>query len=335
MKRSAFTAFIGWILVLEGCSSSRALPEETALFPSPRLEKWWIINTVFRDENDKDVHLCLLMTLTPSDDRYFTHFFTSLWMEADSAYYSGSQSSEEPFYQKKDKFPIKLAIPAKDSASFGWYWKLDRKSMRLQSVFQQPSGQVYWPLHVKVNRAQDSAFHVLKAPGETTLYHVPPALAALHVSGAWQMNAPAVLQCHVIDSGRNLLEKTKHNFISWLDISLSQELRLSVLYETDAQGNMQVLSQTFWQKGQVVDTISALLTTQEGTIWPGARKNTAYPLRFSIAVPEKKIDVLVGPRMEAQEISGRNNSFWMGAVQATDPVADTIVGVGNLYVLKQ
>lgn len=329
MKAGLLYVAIGFVLAFAGCSANRAFPKEAALFPDSETEKWWIINTIFQDELDKDVHLCALISFTPNDGRYFTHFFTSLWTEADSSYYAGSQSSEQPFDQKKHRFPIKLSIPAKDSASFGWSWKLARGSMRLRALLQQETERVEWPLKLTMKMAQDSAFNVLKTSGATTLYHVPPASTALHVSGAWQMAAPAVLQCHVIESGKSLLEKTKHSFISWLDISLSQGMYLSLLYETDLQGNIKVLNQTFWQNEQVIDSASAILTGQR------RGKNAAYPLRLSIALPEKKMDMLIRPRMETQETSGRKNALWMGPVQATDATADTIVGNGNLYMLKQ
>lgn len=333
MKGNVLYAIIGFALAVAGCSASHALPKEVALFPDSETEKWWIIHTIFQDEQEKDVHLCALISLTPNEGRYFTHFFTSLWTEADSAYYAGSQSSEEPFYQKKYRFPIKLAIPAKDSASFGWSWKLTRGNMRLRSVVQQETERIGWPLHLKVKMAQDSAFHVVETRGETTLYHLPPASAEIQLSGAWQMSAPAVFQCHVIASGKNLLEKTKNASVSWLDISLSQGMYLSLLYQTDVQGNIRVLSQTLWQKEQAIDTASALLTAH-----PDARprgKNAASPLRLSVALPEKKIDLLVRLRMQASGTSGRKNALWMGPVQATDATTDTIVGKGNLYILKQ
>ena len=335
MKSSPLYTIIGFVLVFAGCSANHALPKEVVLFPDARAEKWWIINSIFQDENDKDVHLGVLISLTPNDGRCFTHFITSLWTETDSVYYIGSQSSEEPFYQKKHKFPIKLAISAKDSASLRWYWKFGRKSMRLQSVVQQETERMGWPLQIMVKMAQDSTFNVLETRGETTLYHLPPALTEMHLSGAWQMTAPAILQCHVIDSGKNLMEKTKHSFISWLDISLSQGMYLSLLYETDLQGNIQVLSQTFWQEMQVVDTGLPLLIAHKDTIWQGNRPGTAFPLRLSIALPEKKFDILIRPRIKAPETSRRKNSLWIGPVQATDAVTDTILGNGNLYMLKQ
>lgn len=326
-----FFLFIWLILLLSGCAAHRASPQETVLFPDAAKEKWWIINAISKDEKGGDVHVCSLLRFIPSGEKYFTHFFTSIWMEFDSIYYAGVQSSEEPSFQKKLKFPIKLTSTSEDSTALPWYWRLNRNGMRLQSVVTDAA--IKQPLRLKMNfrRKNDADFDPIEVKGDINTQNLAPAAWDMHVSGDWNFSSPALVNFHIIESGERLLERTKRSFISWLDLSLDHETHISLLMQTSLNGDIKVLNQSCWRKEQLSDITVRLTANVE----KNKANHSAYPLYLSLELPEINKTFQIVPRMERQEISLHKSAFWMGAVQISDPLTGIVSGKGNLYVLKQ
>ena len=344
--------FAGIIIVLSACSANRALPEEKVLFPSVEMGKWWLLNVVSTDGEGKDVHLSALLSFNPVSGKYYTSFFTSLWMASDSVYYSGIQSADDAFFKTKLKFPILLDILGKDSTHSEWSWSLGRKAMRLNSVLKDKESGESLPISMNIQLDDSRPFKLIQTMASPEIQSMTPSVSGNHESpfvmttipfglldmklkGTWKMKAPANLSVHVMSSEGQLLIKTKKNYISWLDLNLKNGKHLSALLETDALGNIQVLSQTLWDaQGKLTPSVF-LVKIDKSAIWKSSVTHKSYPLGVFIQILDENVHLSIRPRIKEQEISANKNSFWMGAIEAKDSVTGAVVGVGNMYILKQ
>lgn len=340
-------------VVFTACSGSRALPGEEPLFPDATTQKWWLINAVTTDANGKGLHLCSLLSFTPSQGRFYTAFYTSLWEESGNAFYSGIRSSDIPFSQEKMRFPVLLEMPGKDSSELEWYWTLGRKRMRLQCEVKDAAGVVF-PLTMVIKSAYKKPFQLTEIndpnTGEVAMrpgYQSPfagrrkteslvPMAGQIRLSSPWKTIGKCRTSVQVISSGEELIDKTKDRYISWVDLYLKNGSSLSMLYETDGKSYFRSLGHAGWDaNGQLLMLPEPQFGADALPSWTSPASGKTYPTQLTLHFPEGDLHLHLRPRKQEQEIGAGKSALWMGAIEAVDPATGTVTGSGNMYILKQ
>ncbi len=345
----------GLIISIFACSGSRVLPEEWPLFPDTNTGKWWIVNGIATDGESNDMHLCLLFSFSPVNGKYYTTFYSSFWWEADGAYYTGTRSSDVPSLQEKRQFPVLLEIPGRDSSDLEWYWTLGRKRMRLQCEVRDNAGEIF-PLTLAMKLTHKREFQPLETvipsvdtPPEAisirseyanafvpATYSLSPITADIRMSAPWKYKAWSQLSVHTIQAGEVLLEKTRDQYVGWLDLFLDNGQHLSLLYETDGKAFFRNLGHNGWDaEGKLQMMPEPQFRADTTTTWTSPASGKTYPTTLEVNFPEISIFLKIRPRKPDQENGTGNNALWMGAIETVDPKTGAVSGRGNMYILKQ
>lgn len=323
---------LAFIACLSSCAANRAMQNETVLFPNETTGKWWIINSVAKDKQGKDLHFSSLLSLDKLNGRNYASCFVSIWSAADSIYTNGFRTAPDPKVKFNNSFPLIIELPGKDSTEKSWTWMLKRKSM-LQTA-SSPAVTAPGIITMISDFAAQKPFAISK------MNEVPEVWAASPVAGSTLINSEAYSGiAHKVlvrvFSGKDIfLAKAASAFVQWLDLTLNSGKQVSLLFRTDATGDIKTESILLWDKeGNLMPRqkvhVSMFHTSQSK---PVAGKK--YPLYFILNLPGEQLSVLVRPRMEKQEITANKNSFWMGAVEAVDEHNGQVQAKGNMYIFK-
>jgi hypothetical protein len=320
--------------LLSSCAVSHILPAEAPLLPLASEGKWWIINTVSKDKNGKDIHICALISTDFSAAKKYAGCFISTWSEADSSYSYGVQTIADPKIKNKEQFPVSIKRSAEDSLSGDFSWTLNRNETILQTILTKKDGASISPASLEAlakfeTQKPFTLAHMIAFPD---IWTARPLNANISLSTDSRSRSKGKLFLSAI-SGKNVLfEWARREYVTWLDISLNTGEQMSLLLMTDNKGNVKVEAALLWDKsgnfmlrsGIQVSTISK---TSSNTSKP-------YPLYYSIGLPTDNIYLSEVPRMQNQEIVNNKGSFWMGAVEVFDPKTGKQQGRGNMYIFK-
>ncbi len=334
--RSYFLLVSICALSLTACVTSRVTQQEAVLLPVADNGKWWIINTILQDRFGKDVHFNSLVSVDKTGGKNYAACYFSVWNESDNTFYTGTRNALLPEMRFKNKFPVKIFFPGKDSADMDWSLVIKRNGLNFLAALNSitnPLPRNYTELSAVFPKQNPFALSVINASPQA--WAVNPLQADLTISGSMQSSASGKLLIRIFADKELLLKKSSAAYVHWLDLTLQSGKQLSILFTTgtsgvetnavllwDEQGNIMAKPQVIMQKIENVPVQAGTLSRQ-------------YPLFFSVILPEQHLNIQLQPRMTRQEILANKNSCWMGAVEATDSQSGKAMGKGNMYIFKQ
>ena len=316
------------------CSVSHTLPAEKPLLPHQEEAKWWIINSVSKAKNDKDIHLCALVSMDFFAGKKYGGFFFTTWSEADSSFYSGFQNSGNPELQLKEHFPV--SITTNDSVSGGWSWTMKRNNTNLEGVLNKRNSLTISPSSFKASLDYETQKPFILSPilVAPNAWIAKPLNASLSLETGSTSISVGKLFISTFTGKTVLFGRAKKDFVTWLDISLNTGDHLNLLFRTDSKGAVIVDAAILSDKnGNFMLKSEIEVQTKSVRIEAGGSK--PYPLYYSINLPGSNINILERPRMQNQEVVNNKSSFWMGAVEVVDPNTGVQQGKGNMYIFKQ
>lgn len=321
---------------LSSCSVSHTLPSEKPLLPHHDEAKWWIINSVSKDRNGKDIHLCALVSMEFASGEKYGGCFLSAWSEADSTFYSGVQNSIDPDLQFKEQFPVSISNSDNDSVSGGWSWAMKRSNTTLEGIVNKKNGFPIQPASFKASLSYETQkpfvlSHMLSSPD---VWIVKPLNTRVTLEGNLKSASIGKLFVNTITGRTILFERAKKDFVTWLDLALDTGEQISLLFRTDNKGNVKVDAALLWAKnGDFM--LKSGIEVKMNEHYTGGVGSKSYPLFYSINLPGSNINISERPRMLNQEVENNKSSFWMGAVEVVDPNTGIRQGKGNMYIFKQ
>ncbi len=110
------------LLLLLSCGRQKGLEKEMPLFINGAQEKLWLFNSITKDKQGKDLHMCALIVYDTLRTGGTVNCFTSIWSQQDSSYYFGKKASQNANLTSDTKFPLTLSLPGPDSSA-GWSWQ--------------------------------------------------------------------------------------------------------------------------------------------------------------------------------------------------------------------
>jgi len=326
--------FLSFILILIiSCASNRAIDNETILFSVKSEPKLWIINVISTDTVCCARHVCILISYTPIYGKNYVSFYTSFWSENDQNYSSGFYSEEIPIQKNKLSFPIKIETVVNDSIHEKSRWKFGRNKMHYQTTLYNELNNNYFNFKMKGVFEKMLPFSISNGP---MVVSILPINAKIKLSGDFKDQFPASISQYVIHDPQEVMDKSKNNFIGFLDLRIRNEKYCSILFETDGADYTTILDQSFWENGQhIYQNYPSKMVSDQDEKWQSSHSGKSYPLGYLITLPFDDKQILIKPTIDDQEIKSNQNSFWMGAVKLFDEEGGSIIGAGNLYILKQ
>lgn len=331
--------FIAALLIINiiSCTSSRVVQNEAMLFPDNVKGKWWIVNAVLQDRNGKDVHFNSLLSIDKTGGKYYSSCYVSVWAASENIYYTGIRNAEIPGGKFKKRFPLRIAFPGNDPQAMEWRLVLKRNSLNYltdlnNKVKDLPKG--YTELRARFDKQKIFAVSSISASPEA--WAVKPINAEVKLSGNLHALAKSKLSIRVFSDKDILLKQSAGTYVYWLDLALQSGKQLSILFRSDTTYGTNTGSVLLWDESGNIMARPQVSVQKINNDMNGSRLSAKqYPLYFSVILPEQHIHVMLKPRMVEQEIAANKNSFWMGAVEATDEQSGQPAGKGNMYVFKQ
>lgn len=325
--------FLSFMIMMISCASNWAIDEEKILFPEQSKSKLWMINVISTDSVLDDRHVNILISYTPVSGKNYVSFYTSFWSENDQNYSSGFHSEEIPIQKNKLSFPIKIETVVNDSIHEKSRWEFGRNKMHYQTGLYNEAFHEYLNFKMKAVFEKKMLFSISDGP---RMAGILPVNAEIKLSGDYKDQFPASISQHVIHDPKEIIDKSKNNFIGFLDLRFRNEKYCSILFETDGADYTTILDQSFWENGQHIyqNYPSKMVSDQDGK-WQSSHSGKSYPLGYFITLPYFDKQIYLKPILNEQELMASKNSFWMGAVKLYDKKDGSSIGEGNLYILKQ
>lgn len=332
--------FVGLIFIacLTACNTSRVTQQEAVLFPEAGKGKWWIINTVLYNRQYKEVHFNALVSIDEMAGKKYAACFVSAWNSADTNnYYTGIRTAPMPVLNYRNKFPLKIWLPANDSSGMEWSLVLKRNSFNLLTELKSKTNDQaknYTELSASFNKQNPFAVSAISA--EPQAWALNPLPASIWLNGNMPAAGAGNIQVRVFSDKELLLKRSSDAYVHWLDLDVQSGKHLSVLFSTDSEGKIKTDATMLWDEQNNImarPQVTMQLISKENTV--ALTSSKAYPLFFSIEIPQQQLNIIVKPRMLQQEITANKNSFWMGAVEAIDNRTGQSAGKGNMYIFKQ
>ncbi len=344
------------LMIIAACSGSRALPEEAVLFPNRQTSQWWMINIVPFTSGDDDTHFSLLFSGSPEGMGYSMALFASLWTKNGDAFYSGMRVAPVNLYPGRARFPVVLEVPGRDSLETEWYCTLGRKRIRVQCAVRDTAGTTtllqkvlllshrgpYLPAATRKAVPVSAPDNPSISSNDRNEFNgitrsLPPMPAEMRSPFDPHGIVPVWVNMHVLPFSDELLENARERYIGWLDLRLDDGSRMSILYENDGKGRVELLESGYWDaEGQIAESAEMpVLSAGSGSVSTSLVSGNAYPLSLDIALPDRDIVLTLRPRKAQQEVGYRRNALWMGAVEAVDPLVGACLGLGNMIIIKR
>lgn len=324
-------------LFFTACKPGRIVQNEAAILPESNKGKWWIINAIVQDVHGKDLHVNSLISLDRAAGIDYASCFTSVWSESNSMYYTGTRITKVVDVQFKNSIPFRLSFPARDS--LGMEWSLLVKRNRIQLLTSVNSKESILPvgyteLLASFHKQVPFAVSVISASPQA--WAVSPLEAATSITGNISAASPSKIQVRVFTDKEILLKRSESAYVHWLDLDLKSGKHLSILFSTGSNDVVQADAVLLWdENGQIMARPQLILQTSNNESGGASPLTKAYPLFFSIALPGQQVNIKLQPRMIDQEITANKNTYWMGAMEATDSQSGQSAGKGNMYIFKQ
>ena len=330
-----FPYYLYFFVLANSCTANKSLPIERALFPVAGEGKWWIVNSVVKDHEGKDIHFCALLGTESVSGKNYAGNIVSLWQERDSSYYSGVHNASNIRFKNSYTFPVSLS--GKDSSVYQWHWQLNRNRLKLFATIKNTSNPVAKPFRADVEArfVKQLPFQVSMINAVPGTWTIKPLTAEISITGGPQSKATGTLNLHIISGRSLLLGRAENSFVTWLDVSIEVGKHLGMLFRTDDNGNTIVETAffgeenagVFYRPGVTVKTIVESRFTSTVS-------KKKYPLIATIHLPGENLSFTVTPRMQQQEINDKRISFWMGAVELVEEGSGNRLGNGNMYIFK-
>ncbi|MFZ1558305.1 MAG: lipocalin family protein [Saprospiraceae bacterium] len=324
---------LSFLLIINiSCSSNRAIDGEKIIFSENTKPKLWMINGISTDFVGGARHINILINYTPVSEKNYVSFYTSFWSEKDKKFSYGYHSEEIPLQLNRSSFPVKIETAENDTMYNFSRWKFGRNIMLYQTVLYNDAIEDYFNFKMKALFEKKIPFTISNG---SKMGNILPFNAQIKLSGDYGDQFPAYISLHLIHDPKEIIDKSKNNFIGFLDIHLRNGKYSSILFETDGSDHTTILDQSFWENGQnIYQNYSPKIGPDQDGKWYSSHSGKSYPLAYLITLPFYDNQILLKPAIDDQEIKANQNSFWMGAVNLFDKEGGVIVGVGNLYILK-
>ncbi|MBK7434288.1 MAG: hypothetical protein IPI66_10535 [Chitinophagaceae bacterium] len=334
MSKISFLSIFLITLVL-GCRTRPVYLGEQALLPDPQEAKWWIINTVVKDDQQKDLHVCFLLNAEKAGEDDYASCFFSLWSEAKNSYEFGLQSSGRAKLKSNQHFPTGFSIPGRDSSENEWRWQLTRSGFKLEAAANAKGNATRSLFDLRSTYDKQEPFLGQSMPGSPYSHALNPISSLIQVSGAKRAEARAPVFIRAFSGREVLLNRSTREKVFWLDLSLRSGKRLSLFFGIDREMKTSQISALLWdEKGRVKECPGLSIHPDRNKIFP-SRSGKIYPLNFSVMIPEENLSLSIRPRMEDQEVMANRASFWMGAIAAYPAGSEQEAGTGNMYIFSQ
>ncbi|MBL7701465.1 MAG: hypothetical protein JNM14_04405 [Ferruginibacter sp.] len=331
--------FISLLVALSfaSCVTHRVAQNETVLFPETGKGKWWIINTVLYNRQYKEVHFNALVSMDEMAGKKYAACYVSAWNAADTTnYYTGIRTVAIPVSGFRRKFPLKLWLPANDSAGMDWSLVLKRNSFNLLTDLKSKmTTQAKGYTEFSASFGKQYPFTVTSISAAPQAWAVNPLTATAWLKGSISSAGTGNLQVRIFSDKDLLLKKSAAAYVHWLDLELQDGKHLALLFSTYAEASVKTEAAMLWDEQHQImakPQVTMKLLGKENVV---ATSLKLYPLFFSIEIPQQQFSIMLRPRMRQQEITANKNSFWMGAVEAIDKATLQFAGKGNMYIFKQ
>ena len=334
--RSSFLLVLVCAMSFTACVTERVSQQELVFLPEAEKGKWWIINTILQDSYGKDVHFNSLISIDKTGGKNYAACFVSAWSESGNVYYSATRNALIPDMKFKNKFPVKILFPGKDSLDMGWSLVMKRNGLSFITALNSKTKTLsagYTELSARFSRQSPFAVSVINASPQA--WAVNPLPADVKTTGNLQSSASGKLLLRVFTDKELLLKKSSVAYVHWLDLTLRSGKQLSILFTTDTVG-VKTNAVLLWdEQGNIMSKPQVLLQNISNDHVQSGTLTRQYPLFFSVVLPTQHLNIQLQPRMTEQEIMANKNSCWMGAVEAIDSQSGMPLGKGNMYIFKQ
>lgn len=330
--------FYSCIFLFYSCSVSKVSPSEKTLFPSQTESKWWIINSVSKDDKGKDMHFCALISNEQLAQKNYAGCFISVWKQSDASFYFNQQYAENPINNFNPVFPIKLTIPGSDSTIAEWTWFVSKDKIKLLTGTPADKAKTTLSsiLDITYHFTKQAPFPVSKISNHPNIQAITPLTTRISLHGKINAKNDGQMFFRVFTERDILLGMAKNNFVHWLDLLLNTGQKISLLYTTNSLGKTTIHAAQMWDpSGNLILRPAVNLQTMTDQKNAGKNGERDYPLNFYMQAPAFQGDLVLQPRMIQQEIVANKSSFWMGAVELVDQQTGLQKGIGNMYIFKQ
>lgn len=330
-NRSFFVIFMATLL--SSCAT-RMTPGEKLLFPDPAESKWWIVNVITNDTMGNRIHLCGLLSTETENVKNYIVFFSSLWMQADSSFYSSIQATDNPDISSNARFPLTIGTSETSAGSEKSNWVLKRKTMHWQASMKSNNpASAPAPFSMDLSFMEQKPFSFSKMSSSPAIWAIQPIVVEVNQGNLKRSNIPGHLFIRTITGKEILLNDAKNNDVSWIDLIMNDGKKLSLLLKIAANGEIKIASASFWDELNNIFYDPSLQVKQTGnSVFPRGKN---YPLFLSVTSREKNYSFLVAPALKEQQLVAGKRSLWMGAIEAVDTVTGRKLGAGNMYIFGQ
>ncbi|MBL7912562.1 MAG: hypothetical protein JNJ41_15990 [Bacteroidia bacterium] len=316
--------YIGAVLLLVlSCSRRQGLEKEMPLFINGAAEKLWLFNSITKDTQGKDLHMCALVVYDTLKTGSTISCFTSVWSQKDSSYCFWKKSSQNTNLTSDNKFPIVFSTQQSDSSA-GWLWQLNRKKM-IWNTTTFAHKTKYHPQY---------PFPVYKSSDASSFSCVAPITAKTKVSGLKNSKGTTALFINTIDKKEKLISNKNSHHLVWANLKLESGLSFSCLFNVLSDGSSQIQGYTILDSlNKVINDQNIQISGIPSAVWKSNLSGKTYPLGFIITLTNKT-ELIISPRKQDQELFSKTSSFWMGAVFVLDANKRLQKGSGNMYIFK-
>ncbi len=285
--------------LLSGCFSARMQPQEKVLGLKPDQGKVYILSAIPHDSSG--IFLNTLIVQETNNDVLAYTFSQDSSGSLLSGYFADSIQAFDP-----TTFPVIVKSVYPDSVRMGFRFSLERDNIS----FTEPKLETAYAFTFP----KQDPFSVNAPATDFRISTVEPFDATLESLNGKTINKPYTLALHVLDNSAPLFGQKNRQSFYWLDCRINDSLTHSLFLTTDSSGKTTILYTTFPPLKGV--EITERLTTDDD---------------LTIALQFINETILIQPIDEQNAPSGRNLSYWVGAVKLTQNSVP--VGTGMLYKL--
>ena len=143
-QQTCFALILTVIILMFGCIHKRNISsQDKAMLPQKGIEKYWLFNQITQDTSRQtQIHDCLLLIQSPGDQAKATSFYFSRWDSQDSSFRFGLGIFPDGHWSRPQRWPMNAAIP-QDSATAGWRWFWNKRSIWLDGAFSSPTTEPF------------------------------------------------------------------------------------------------------------------------------------------------------------------------------------------------
>lgn len=323
MKHVLKLGIIVMTILVSGCLSPKALPNEKKLFIENNRTSFYIINSIPNSERKSSPHFCLLMVANIKDKKQSLQYYASIYNPYDTSFTPYHSYTDGLTMDTSYQFPITSIVESNDSSEvLKWNWKLHRNKLNLEASDKRAS------LRFNAKFKKQLPFVINQVKQQPAIFCVSPISAQSALNEQIWLKYRSSLFISIVQNGEELLKKYANHYLIWINWTLKNGETTTQCLTLNAEGKT---SSVFENERELV---FSLPKENNKAFWISNVTSKKYPLYWEVKNSKSNATYLLNPSVVNQELNFKNNSFWMGAINIVNADDKELIGKGNMYILK-